>query len=138
MNTLTWNQIRDAIGADMALYAAFMASLQASEIVDGFLKMSKGARYVAQETTDALYHDISQGILKETLQEKIGSDILDLDELDSQVLEDGLDQANDWAACSDDSLGSNYLRYLARWDLEGHSWTGERPQSYSSFQGYQA
>lgn len=138
MNTLTWDQIRETIGGELALYAAFMASLEASNIVDGFMKMSKGARYVSQETIDALYYDISQGILKETLENKIDPSILDVDRLDRKALEDGLDQANDWAEGSDDSLGSSYLRYLTRWDLEGHSWTAEKPQSYTGFLGIQA
>ena len=41
MTTLTWKQIKEAIGEELALYAAFMASLEASNIVDGFMKMSK-------------------------------------------------------------------------------------------------
>lgn len=138
MTTLTWKQIKEAIGEELALYAAFMASLEASNIVDGFMKMSKGARFLSQNTTDTMYHEISQGILKETLQNKIEPSVLDVDQLDARALEDGLEEANSWAEGSDDQLGSSYLRYLSRWDLEGHSWTREKPQSWTGFLGIQA
>lgn len=138
MHTLAWKSIKDVIGEDLSLFTVFMAELEARDILEGFVKMAKGASFISEDTMDAMYREMTSGIIRETLASKIPQSLLDLSQADDAVFLQAQDDLEDWLESSEDELTDNYIAYLTRWDLEGHSWIQEKPQSFSGFLQIQA
>lgn len=135
MNVKTWEDVKDLIGEDLSLFMIFMASLEASEILEGFRKVAKGAKFLSDETFDAMYKEMTSGIARETLEHHVDEKKMELHQLDDQVFLKGLDDLMDWMEMTSHLETSNYFTYLSRWDLEGHNWISEKPKSFAEFNG---
>ncbi len=133
MKTVSWKAIKDLIGEDMAMFCVFMATVQANEILGGFSKVVKGAKYLSDDTIESMYKDLVFGICRETLENHIHHDLLSIHEADDSVFARGIDDLESWLQLTSAQETNDYFQYLSRWDLDGHNWVIDRPSSFSDF-----
>lgn len=133
MRTVSWKIIKELIGEDMAVFTVFMATVEANEILSGMSKAVKGARCFSEETIEAMYKDLVYGLCRETLENHIRSDVIDISEADDCVFSRGIDDLEGWLSMSREDETDEYFRYLSRWDLDGHNWVVDRPESFDDF-----
>lgn len=120
-------------GRDLSLFTICMAAREASDIVDGFLKMAKGARYLSTDTMNAMASDITEGIVVQTLNRHLQQADMDPVKADENLLSDGVSALDLWCERVPQSMQKAYYSYLSHWDLEGHSWTEEQPEPFGQF-----
>ncbi len=133
MKVISWKAIKGLIGEDLAMFSVFMATVQANEILNGFSKVVKGARYLSDETIESIYKDLVFGFCRETLENHIHSDVLDIQEADDEVFMRGIDDLQNWLELTTADETNEYFRYLSRWDLARHNWVIDRPTSFEDF-----
>lgn len=134
MKTESWEHVKMLIGEDLAMFTVFMSSIQANEIISGFMKLAKGANYLSEQTIEEMYHDFLTGICRDTLESKLDPDQIEAEMLDDSIFARGIDDLRDWLEMTTEEESSEYFDYLSRWDLDGHNWNTERPITFSSYE----
>lgn len=133
MKTITWDDAVQMFGEDLSLFTVSLASRAAADIVDGFMKMAKGARFLEQQTMNAMASDIADGIVIETLNRHLEQAGMETVASSDEMLTQGMAALDRFNQEAQGWMTEAYYAYLSEWDLEGHNWTKESPQSYQDF-----
>lgn len=129
----SWTRLKDRIGEDLALFTIFMASAQAHDVAEGFVRMAKGGSYIKPQTLEQMEKEIIRGLAADTLEQKLGELLFENEQIRQDVMEEGIQDLDDWMEAVSSPELYSYFSYLSRWDLDGHDWKSERPQPFASF-----
>lgn len=132
LNLLSWQDIKDQIGEDLAIYTFYTAGSMASDMIDSLMTIMRKSKFLSETTLQNIYIDLSYGLIVEALSDHISLDDEEI-EVAGEALDEGMRALVNWMDLvnNDDALA--YLRYLLDWEENHFDWVNERPSTMEEF-----